>query len=122
MSANNDLSYSYLLTAFASGPVAAPTNGSFFPTAVMSNTTSRSIPTPSMSSGSSRSRVSSTTSSVASASTSSPALTSSTSATTSLLAPSATTKKGAAGRVGVGDTGLAMLHLVVLLTIMLSVG
>ena len=116
-SADNEDSYSYLLTAFASGPVAAPTNGSFvFP----SNTTTRAVATPSSSAGSFRSFGSSVTSVVMVTPISSSALTTSTSATSSLPAPSAsTTKKGAAGRAGVGDTGLAML---VLLGIMLVAG
>lgn len=123
-SANNEDSYSYLLTAFASGPVATPTNGSLSPTAVMSKTTTQSTSTPSSSARSSRSSGSTVTHTtvVTSAPTSSPALTSSMSATSSSLAPSATTKKGAAGRVHVGDTGLVMLHLGVLVGIILSVG
>ena len=116
-STNNDDSYSYLLTAFASGPVAAPTNGSF---AFTSNTTTKAVATSRSSAGSSGSHVSSITSVVMVTPTSPVALTRSTSATISLPAPSAsTTKKGTAGMVGVGDTGLAML---VLLGIMLAAG
>ena len=116
------MSYSYELTAFASGRVAAPTNASSIPTAVTSKTTTGSIATPSVSIRPSKSGVSSITSIVTVAPTSSAALTSSTSATTSSLAPSASTKKGAAGKVDIGDMGLAMLHLVVLVGIMLIVG
>ena len=116
-STNNDDSYSYLVTAFASGPVAAPTNGSFVLT---SKTTTKAVAMSRSSAGSSGSHVSSITSVVMVTPTSSAALTSSTSATSSSLAPSAsTTKKGTAGRVGVGDTGLGML---VLLGIMLVAG
>ena len=121
-SAASDLSYSYDISRFASRPVTATTNTSFVPTAIISDTTTKSIATPSTSAGPSSSRVSNITSTVAITPTSSAALTSSTSATTSPLAPSAGTKKGAAGRVDVGTMDLAMLHLVVLVGIMLSVG
>ena len=130
-SASNDDSYSYLLTAFASGPVAAPTNatnGSYVPTGIISDTTRQSSATmslsgaPSTSAGSSGSSVGKVTSVVMVTPASSLVAASSTSVISSSPAPSATTKKGAAGRVGVGDMGLVMLPLVVLVGIMLSVG
>ena len=134
-SASNDDSYSYLLTAFASGPVAAPTNatnGSFVPTDIISDTTILSMSaTMSSSAAMSTSAGSSESSSVSKVTsvvmvtptpTSSPVLSSSMSVTSSSPARSATTKTGAAGRVGVGDMGLAMLTLVVLVGIILSMG
>ena len=127
-SASNDDSYSYLLTAFASGPVAAPTNatnGSYVPTGIISDTTilstSATMSTSAGSSGSSGSKVTSVVM-VIPTPTSSSALTTIMSATSSSPAPSATTKTGAAGRVRAGDMGLAMLSLVVLVGMMFSVG
>ena len=127
--AASGLSYSYDISRFASRPVTATTNSSFVPTrtAVSGTTTasiattsvSGSIATTSVSVGSSRSGASSITSTVMVTPTSSVPLTSSMSAISSALAPSASTKKGAAGRVDAGDMGFAMLFLIVLLGIML---
>ena len=129
--AASGLSYSYDISRFASRPVTASTNASssFVPTTtVVSGTTTASIATTSVSGsiattsvsvGSSRSGASSITSTVMVTPTSSVPLTSSMSAISSALAPSASTKKGAAGRVDAGDMGFAMLFLIVLLGIML---
>ena len=105
---------------FASRPITATTNASSVPTAILSDTTNISIATLSVSTGSSSSRVSNVTSTVAVTPTSSAVLTSSVSATTSPLAPSASTKKGAAGRVDAGDMDLAMLFFIVLIGIILK--
>ena len=123
----SDASYSYDISRFASRAFTTSTNASVVPTAIISDTTSisiattsTSIATTSISAGSSSSSGGSRiTSTVAVTPTSSAALTSSVSATSSPLAPSAGTKKGAAGRVDAGDMGFAMLFFIVLLGIIL---
>ena len=111
---------------FASRPITATTNASVVPTAIISDTTATSSitssATTSVSAGTSSSSVSNITSTVAITPTSSAALTSSVSATSSPPAPSASTKKGAAGRVDAGDMGLAMVHSVILIGIILRLG